>query len=91
MDKIKQQNVDQHSLYCHPFSVLRKWWYQRRKRKLITRLRAESAFWGLKMDDLSDEEIEEGLMRITNMLRKVGISSEEAAHGFRVIMRCLNE
>lgn len=49
-----------------------------RRRRAMRRIRAEFAFWGYPVDDLTDEQLEEGAERFARSVAAVGLTAEEA-------------
>jgi len=59
------------------------------KKLVIAQLRAEYAFWGHDTSNMTDEEIEAGVMRMAEVLRSTGVSCEQAAENFRMMGKIL--
>lgn len=76
------------------FMRIRIWLYRltlsREQRKEFDRklaiaiLRAELAFWGHDTSDMTDEEIEAGVMRVAEILGNAGVSAQQAADNLRM-------
>lgn len=49
----------------------------------IRSIRESFAWFGYPLDDLTDEEIEEGVMRVSASMASMGVTAEEAAAGLR--------
>ena len=52
------------------------------RRRAIKRLRRELEFWGCPVDDLTDEQIEEGAIAFAVAMSQFGTSCEEASKSF---------
>jgi len=54
----------------------------------IARLRAELAFWGHDVSDMTDEEIKEGILKMGEMIAKCGMTTKEVENAFRTLVNC---
>ena len=54
----------------------------------IARLRAELAFWGHDVSDMTDEEIKEGILKMGEMVAKCGMTTDEVAEAFKALANC---
>ncbi|MCK5614358.1 hypothetical protein KAR91_71490 [Candidatus Pacearchaeota archaeon] len=54
-----------------------------KRRKQIESLKAHMLFFGCDISDMTDEEIEEGVIKTAEMFGKAGVTTKEAAEGLR--------
>lgn len=60
-----------------------------RKKRAIARIRREMAWWGHDMSNMSDEEIEAGVICFSKAVVQVGVTASEMAKGLTAISRAL--
>ena len=65
-------------------------WKDRKKMHAIQKIREEFAAWGYPLDNLSDEEIIDGVVRTSTALKLCGISMSEAVQGIKEACKILN-
>ncbi len=58
------------------------------ERIYIARFRAELAFWGHDVSDMTDEEIKEGISKMGEMVAKCGMTTKEVENAFRALANC---
>ena len=59
------------------------WFARRKKKKAIENLKAHMLFFGYDISDMTDEEIEEGLTRISEMVSKTGVTTKQATDALK--------
>ena len=55
------------------------WFEYRRRGKTIENIKAHMLFFGYDISDMTDEEIEEGLVKISEIVSKTGVTTKQAA------------
>jgi hypothetical protein len=70
--------------------MIGKWWSNWRKRRAMRMLRDNAAFFGVDLNNLSDEEIEKSVVAATKALPTLGLSMEEADEAFRRFGRAMD-
>jgi hypothetical protein len=74
------------------YHMIREWIAARRRRRVIAGIRRQMAFFGYPLDDMTDEEIEEGAVRIGRAVSEgVGVTADEVAQNFARFGRYLIE
>jgi hypothetical protein len=61
------------------------------KARTIAVIRQEMAWWGHSVDHLTDEDVEQGVLKMGEALAHFGIPSHEAGHAFIGLSRVLRE
>ena len=54
----------------------------------IAKFRAELAFCGHDVSDMTDEEIKEGITKMGEMVSKCGMTTDEVAEAFKALANC---
>lgn len=57
----------------------------------IAYIRESFAMFGMPLDDLTDEQIEEGVQAFADVSRAAGVTTAEAQEAFAVLGRAMNE
>lgn len=66
------------------------WRQQRSKRRAMRDLRSHLRFFGVPIDDITDEQIEAGVLRASQIVARAGITGDEARTAInRVLSRLL--
>ena len=55
----------------------------------IARFRAEFAFCGHDISDITDEEIKEGINKMGEMIVKCGMTTDEVSGSFKALANCI--
>ena len=61
------------------------WYDHRKKKKAINNLRANMLFFGYDVSDMTDEEIETGVKKASELFGKAGVTSQQAADGLKML------
>ena len=62
---------------------------ERKRSRAIARIRCECAFWGHDLSELSDDEVEAGVMRLGKVVASAGLTVAEACEGIWAMNRAL--
>jgi len=60
---------------------------EKQERIVIAKFRAELAFFGHDTSDMTDEEIKEAMVKVGEMISKVGFTTDEITDAMRAIVR----
>lgn len=60
----------------------------KKERIYIARFRAELAFWGHDVSNMTDEELKEGAKQMTDMVMQCGMTTDEVAEAFKALANC---
>lgn len=63
---------------------------ERQRRRSLSVIREEFAFWGYPLDDLTDEEIEERVVEAGRALANTGLTAAEATAALRQVLGLLS-
>lgn len=63
-------------------------WCEWRKRKAVQRIRQELTFWGVDLNDLSDEDIEAGCIQLVRVMSNMGLTTKEVLLNLRRFNQC---
>lgn len=69
---------------------VKQWWKRRKQRKLFKKLRADFKFFGVPLDNFSDEKIEQGIAATGLHVRWLGVSAKQAARGLARLSAALS-
>jgi hypothetical protein len=58
---------------------------EKQERIIIAKFRAELAFWGHDTSDMTDEEIKEAIVKVSEMISKIGFTTKEMTDAMRAM------
>ncbi len=61
----------------------------KKERIYIARLRAELAYWGHDVSDMTDEEIKDGHLKVGEISKQCGVAAQELAKVLTAMKNCL--
>jgi hypothetical protein len=61
---------------------------EKQERIVIAKFRAELAFFGHDTSDMTDEEIKEAMVKVGEMISKIGFTTEEITGAMRAMANC---
>ena len=61
---------------------------EKQERIIIAKFRAELAFWGKDTSDMTDEEIKEAIVKVGEVISKIGFTTKEMTDAMRAIANC---
>lgn len=64
-----------------------KWWNNRKHKKVIKNIRGHMSFFGCDISQLTDEEIEDRFILISQQMGKMGITGKQAARALHQLIR----
>jgi len=61
---------------------------EKQERIVIAKFRAELAFFGYDASDMTDDEIKEAMVKVGEMISKIGFTTEEITDAMRAMANC---